>query len=160
MDGFEADLGQLRTHAETTKGIGERAIEAADAGRSVADMDDAYGILCRPIAWLLKGPQDRTAEAIGACAEALQAAGEKLGDAVDTYEGVDARIAQLMDGLLDELESPNKPPAEPPGTRPDGQSEPDRQRAPSDRQGQRTPSEQQGEQSSGQQDEQIERSVP
>lgn len=163
MDGFGADLGQLRTHAEATKGIGERAVEAADAGRSVADMDDAYGILCRPIAWILKGPQDRTAEAIGACADALQAAGKKLGDAVDTYEGVDAQIEQAMNEILEDLDKPQTP-AEPPGDRTNGQSEPDRQGGPSDQQGeqpgQRTPSDQQGErpdQPNDRQDEQPKR---
>jgi hypothetical protein len=105
MDGFQADLGQLTRHADTTTKIGERAGEAADAGRQVADMDDAYGLLCRPIAWILKGPQDKCAEAIGACADALQAAGKKLTDAVTTYQDVDDRIGQTMEEFLDGLES-------------------------------------------------------
>lgn len=127
MEGFQADLGQLRRHAEATTGIGERAGEAADAGRQVADMDDAYGLLCRPIGWMLKGPQDKGAEAIGACADALRAAGEKLTDAATHYQEVDDRIGQAMDKFLDDLDSPT--PQDIPTERP---GEADRQPGPAE----------------------------
>lgn len=104
-DGFSLDLRQLREHAAATERIAGKADVADDASHQVADMDQAYGLLCRPIAWLLKGPQDNCAEAIAASAQALHQTSQNLGKAVETYEDAEKRIAAILKSILERLDA-------------------------------------------------------
>ncbi|MBB4686186.1 type VII secretion target [Amycolatopsis jiangsuensis] len=109
-EGYIVDPGQLRKHAAGTEQIGGRADVAADAGNQVTDMDQAYGLICRPIAWLLKGPQEKASEAIGESAKALHKTGEHLGKAADQYEAEEQRIVAQLEQILKKLDS-MRPPA-------------------------------------------------
>lgn len=103
-DGFVVDTGQLRKHSAATEAIGGRAGVAADAGSQVADMDQAYGLLCMPIGAMLKGPQERCAEAIKASAESLHQASKKLDEAAKSYDETEQRTVTALEQILKKLE--------------------------------------------------------
>jgi hypothetical protein len=109
-DGFVVDLDQLRRHSQTTEELGGRSDVAADASGQVADMDQAYGLLCRPIGWMLKGPQDRCAEAIAMTAHALHEAGRRLGECADAYQEVNDAVAEELAAMMQKLVAVSKAP--------------------------------------------------
>ena len=69
---FHVDTDRLRQHAAAVDDFTTRADTAADAGRQVAGMDNAYGLLCRSIGGLFAGPQERCADSLGKAAQALR----------------------------------------------------------------------------------------
>jgi nitric oxide synthase oxygenase domain/subunit len=90
---FHVDADQLRDHATAVDDFAARAETAADAGRQVAGMDNAYGLLCRPIAGLLAGPQQRCADSLEKAAQALHRITNDLRASVDSYQRIDSGAA-------------------------------------------------------------------
>ena len=90
---FHVDAEQLRDHATTVDDYATRAETAADAGRQVAGMDNAYGLLCRPIAGLLAGPQRRCADSLEKVAQALHRITNDLNASADSYQCIDRGAA-------------------------------------------------------------------
>ena len=90
---FHVDVDQLRDHATAVDDFATRAETAADAGRQVAGMDNAYGLLCRPIAGLLSGPQQRCADSLEKAAQALHRITNDLHASADSYQRIDSGAA-------------------------------------------------------------------
>ncbi|MGH3599602.1 MAG: type VII secretion target [Pseudonocardiaceae bacterium] len=93
---FHVDTDQLRRHAAAADDFTSRAGTAADAGRQVASMDNAYGLLCRPIAGLLAGPQQRCADSLGMAAQALRRITNELHASADSYQRIDGKAASNL----------------------------------------------------------------
>jgi excreted virulence factor EspC (type VII ESX diderm) len=102
-EGFHVAIGQLRDHATTVEGLATRAGAAADAGGQVAGMDNAYGLFCRPIAWILAGPQDRCADSLRKAAQALRRITNDLDSSADAYEHIDGAAATDLGRINDQL---------------------------------------------------------
>lgn len=90
---FHVNADQLRDHATAVDDFATRAGTAADAGRQVAGMDNAYGLLCRPIAGLLAGPQQRCADSLEMAALALRRITNDLHASADSYQRIDCGAA-------------------------------------------------------------------
>ncbi|HWR46288.1 MAG TPA: type VII secretion target [Pseudonocardiaceae bacterium] len=92
-DSFHVATAQLRDHATATGDFATRAGTAADAGRQVAGMDNAYGLICWPIGRMLAGPQDRCADALEKVAQALHRITNDLNSSAHAYERIDSAAA-------------------------------------------------------------------
>jgi hypothetical protein len=95
-DSFHVDTDQLRQHAAAVDDFTTRTDTAADAGRQVAGMDNAYGLLCRPIAGLLAGPQQRCADSLSKAAQALRRITDDLHASADSYHRTDGTAASNL----------------------------------------------------------------
>lgn len=92
-DGFRIEIDQLRDHTMSVEDFASRADTAAGAAQQVAAMDDAYGVLCRHIAWILAGPQKRCADSLDSAAHALRRIVNDLNSTADTYVRIDVNAA-------------------------------------------------------------------
>ncbi|MEU4804983.1 type VII secretion target [Actinosynnema sp. NPDC023587] len=104
-DGFTVDSEELATHATTVDGFAGRADTATDAGSHVAGLDDAYGLLCRPFASLLKEPQQRGVDTLGDTASLLHDMVGGLDDCAKTYQEAEAKVEAVMKALLAQLDA-------------------------------------------------------
>ncbi|XVV01258.1 type VII secretion target [Actinosynnema sp. CA-248983] len=109
-DGFTVNSDQLLTQASAVDGFAGRADTAADAGRHVAALDDAYGLLCRPFAALLKEPQQRGVDTLAATAENLHQMVTGLQDTAKTYREAEDRIGTILKALVQALDAVAKAP--------------------------------------------------
>lgn len=101
--GFGTDTDQLRRHAATIAGKAESVGTAAEAASHVADLDDAYGILCQMfmLPQILKGPQDRCAQMIKDAQQELHQLEKSITTAAKKY---DEQEQELLDRLREVLE--------------------------------------------------------
>ncbi|MCP2255527.1 Excreted virulence factor EspC, type VII ESX diderm [Prauserella aidingensis] len=101
--GFGTDTDQLRRHAATIAGKAESVGTAAEAASHVADLDDAYGILCQMfmLPQILKGPQDRCAQMIKDAQQELHKLEKSITTAAKKY---DEQEQELLDRLREVLE--------------------------------------------------------
>jgi hypothetical protein len=102
-DSFHVAPAQLRDHASATGDLATRAGTAAEAGRQVAGMDNAYGLICWPIGRMLAGPQDRCAGALEKAAQALRRITHDLNSSADTYERIDSAAATNLEQISNQL---------------------------------------------------------
>lgn len=109
-DGFTVDSEQLTAQASTVDGFAARADTATDAGRHVTSLDDAYGLLCRPFADLLKEPQQRGVDTLAATSENLHQLVTDLQDTAKTYREAEDKIDAVMQALLAALDAVQAPP--------------------------------------------------
>ncbi|TQM79352.1 excreted virulence factor EspC (type VII ESX diderm) [Saccharothrix saharensis] len=104
-DGFTVDSAELAGQAAALDGLASRADTAADAGRHVTSLDDAYGLLCRPFADLLREPQQRGVDTLQATAENLHRLVADLGDTAKVYREAEEKITAVMRALVRSLEA-------------------------------------------------------
>ncbi len=97
--GFHIRIDQLADHAGAVEDFASRAGRAAGAGQQVASMGDAYGLCCRPIGWLLAGPQQRCTELLARCAHALRPITSDLRSTADAYQRLDVTAAGRLSGI-------------------------------------------------------------
>ncbi|MFD0200364.1 MULTISPECIES: type VII secretion target [Saccharothrix] len=109
-DGFTVDSGELATQAAALDGFAARADTATDAGRHVTSLDDAYGLLCRPFADLLKEPQQRGVDTLQATAENMHELVTGLGDTAKVYREAEEKITAVMQALVRSLEAVSEAP--------------------------------------------------
>jgi hypothetical protein len=110
-DGFTVDIDQLRSQAGAVDGLASRADTAVGAGAHVTSLDDAYGLLCRPFADLLKDPQQRGVDTLTATAEVLHQTVTGLQDCAKTYREAEEKINATLQTLLKMLDAAAKAPA-------------------------------------------------
>jgi Excreted virulence factor EspC, type VII ESX diderm len=89
-EGFTADTEQMRRHAQRIEALRDRfdAVKAASA--HIAGNDDAYGVLCRWMVWILEERHTRQDELIAYAQENLSLAAESLRAAARQYEDTDS----------------------------------------------------------------------
>ncbi|MGH3830091.1 MAG: type VII secretion target [Pseudonocardiaceae bacterium] len=102
-NGFRVTAAQLRDHATAVGALATHTAAAADAGRQVAGMDNAYGLICWPIERMLAGPQDRCADALEQAAKALSRIANDLDSAAETYERIDSTAATHLRQISNRL---------------------------------------------------------
>jgi uncharacterized protein YukE len=79
----------LHTHASKVDGVADRIGTAVEAAQQVTLDNDAYGILCRPFAWMLDPVEKQGVEALKRAAEAMRETAENVRTAADEYRTVD-----------------------------------------------------------------------
>ncbi|SHF82149.1 type VII secretion target [Streptoalloteichus hindustanus] len=104
-NGFRVDSEQVRGHTGPVGGFAGRAHVAAEAGATLTDLNDAYGLFCIPFGSMLKPAQQRGADALKECAELLDQTVEDLRKVADRYQEAEEREARRMAEILDRLES-------------------------------------------------------
>ena len=106
-EGFTVEFGRLRAHVGEVDDFAGRVDVAADAAGHVAGLDDAYGLICRQLGLpdLLRGPQERAAEALREGASSLHDTAADLNATVAQYEETERRIDDTIRSLLDRLGS-------------------------------------------------------
>ncbi|WP_255375909.1 type VII secretion target [Saccharomonospora sp. CUA-673] len=116
-------------------GKAESVGTAAEAASHVADLGDAYGIICQQMGlpMILMGPQQRCAQMIADAQKDLQQLSDNLTKAADAYDEQERATSARLKRLAEELgrsgnfdgpngggcvPMPNPTPPLPPGTRP------------------------------------------
>lgn len=94
--GFEVDVDQVRSHANTLKGFQQRAGTAADAGSHLAGLDEAYGILCQPFGEKTREPQEKGAEALAKVENTTGHLADGLTAAADAYQEVEEKVRDIL----------------------------------------------------------------
>ena len=100
MDGFDVDVQQLRTHAGAVEGVRDRFGAVKGASASIAQNDQAYGLLCGWIAAVLEGRHTRQDEIIAYVEENLTLCAESLRGTADDYETQDTVAGEDFDRIM------------------------------------------------------------
>lgn len=96
--GFEVVHTTLDDHASALDGLTERLRGAVDAGRQVTMSDDAYGIICRPFAWLIKPLENRGVDTLQGAADAMDSVAEGMRATSQVYRDVEDGNSALFRG--------------------------------------------------------------
>jgi hypothetical protein len=102
-EGFTVDAEQVRRHAQRIEALRDRfdAVKAASA--HIAGDDDAYGVLCRWMVWILEERHARQDELIAYAQENLSLAAESLRAAARQYEETDSDNEAALSNLARRL---------------------------------------------------------
>ncbi|WP_019853099.1 ESX-1 secretion-associated protein [Actinopolyspora mortivallis] len=87
---------ELRAHASTVDEVVDRLNTAVDASQQVSLDNDAYGILCRPFAWMLDPVEQHGIDTLKKAVEGMRETAENLRDAAGTYESVDKDNSDML----------------------------------------------------------------
>src|SRR5437660_1570402 len=85
-DGYGVLSQEVTTHAGRVRGLADRVKTAADAASRVTKDDGAFGVVCRPFAWMLNPFEEKGVAALQEGERTLSEMVTKLGDTVKTYE--------------------------------------------------------------------------
>jgi hypothetical protein len=97
-NGFEVLHGSLDNHAGSLDGLTERLRAATDAAKQVSMSDDAFGIICRPFAWLLKPVENSGATALQGAVDAMEATASGIRTTIKNYQDVESENASSFKG--------------------------------------------------------------
>ncbi|GAA2676653.1 MULTISPECIES: type VII secretion target [Actinosynnema] len=99
MTGYEAVAGEIDALAGRVDGLAGRLTGAADAGRTVAMNDSAYGVICQPFAALLQPFEEMGVQALSAAAEAVAGNAAKLRETSREYDRRESEQSADFDGM-------------------------------------------------------------
>lgn len=111
MTVFNVSTEALRDHARVVSDLGERISRAAEAARYLSGLDDAYGVLGRPIAAAIIGDTTPMAEKTGKIADLMQTLNVRLNTVADKFDEMDWENHRKIDTKgrdLDRLDDPAK----------------------------------------------------
>lgn len=95
---IQVDPDGTRAHADAVEELATGLTEALEAASWLAHADDGYGLLVRPYASSILGPEhDAIVDGLRGCDQVLSAMPGKLRQAADTFEDLD----QARQGELD-----------------------------------------------------------
>jgi hypothetical protein len=89
----------LRAHASKVDSVVEQLGTAVDASQQVSLDNDAYGIICRPFAWMLDPAENVGVEALRKAAEAMGELADEVRSAAEDYQQVDDDNRALIEGV-------------------------------------------------------------
>ncbi|KAA2247668.1 ESX-1 secretion-associated protein [Solihabitans fulvus] len=95
-DSFEVVSENLDAHGNTLDQLTERLRSAVDAAHQVTMSDDAYGILCRPFALLLKPTEEKGIGGLNGAVDAMTATAANVHDTAASYQDIDGTNATLF----------------------------------------------------------------
>ncbi|RKT85046.1 Excreted virulence factor EspC, type VII ESX diderm [Saccharopolyspora antimicrobica] len=88
-DEMNVVIENLRSHASKVDGVVDQLNVAVDASQQVSLNNDAYGILCRPFAWMIDPVEQYGIETLQKSVEAMQEVAENVRGAAEDYQAVD-----------------------------------------------------------------------
>ncbi|WP_188988740.1 type VII secretion target, partial [Saccharopolyspora thermophila] len=71
-DEMNVVIENLRSHASKVDGVVDQLNTAVDAAQQVSLDNDAYGILCRPFAWMLDPVEQHGIETLRTAVQAMR----------------------------------------------------------------------------------------
>ena len=89
----------LRSHASRVDGVVDQLNVAVDASQQVTMDNDAYGILCRPFAWMIDAAESHGVDTLKRAVEALQETADTLRDTAEEYQSVEDGNMERFDGI-------------------------------------------------------------
>jgi len=105
LSGFCTDTDQMRTHAATIAGKAESVGTAAEAAAHVADLNDAYGLICfqMGLPMILKMPQERCAQMVKEAQQELQRLEKSITAAAKRYDEQEQELLERLRKILEQL---------------------------------------------------------
>ncbi|WP_346071910.1 ESX-1 secretion-associated protein, partial [Saccharopolyspora thermophila] len=88
-DEMNVVIENLRSHASKVDGVVDQLNTAVDAAQQVSLDNDAYGILCRPFAWMLDPVEQHGIETLRTAVQAMREVADNVRDAAEEYQAVD-----------------------------------------------------------------------
>lgn len=98
-DEMKVVVDNLRVHASNVDGVVSELTTAVDASQQVSLDNDAYGILCRPFAWLLDPVEQHGVEALRKAVSGMQETAENVRGSADEYQDTDQRNRVLIEDV-------------------------------------------------------------
>ena len=92
-------IEDLRAHASKVDGVAEALAAAVDASRAVTMDNDAYGILCRPFAWMVDQAEQHGIDTLQHAAEAIRGTASDVRAAAEEYQATDDGNSRNFDGM-------------------------------------------------------------
>ncbi|WP_335987929.1 type VII secretion target [Glycomyces sp. MUSA5-2] len=92
-DHFEVVSDDLRTHAVSIDAVRERFDSILSAIDTIAQDNEAYGIICQFLPPILQGRQDEQKELTTMARENLELLAEALRTTADSYDSADEDVA-------------------------------------------------------------------
>ena len=103
--GFIVDADELRDHAAHLDALVARIGAVMDASSHIQKDEEAYGLLCSWMTWVMEGRHQDQDDITGYVAQNLELCAAELRDAADLYDGSDVDAESAMRLLQEELES-------------------------------------------------------
>ncbi|WP_346073706.1 ESX-1 secretion-associated protein, partial [Saccharopolyspora thermophila] len=82
-------IENLRSHASKVDGVVDQLNTAVDAAQQVSLDNDAYGILCRPFAWMLDPVEQHGIQTLRTAVDGMRKVADNVRDAAEEYQAVD-----------------------------------------------------------------------
>jgi hypothetical protein len=94
--GYEVLTDELGTHAGKVDALAQRLEAAVAAAQQVTMDNSAYGVICRPFAWLLDPFEQRGVEVLRQAGESVTGTAGKVRDAVQAYRNQEQEAGQAI----------------------------------------------------------------
>jgi uncharacterized protein YukE len=98
-DEMNVVIENLRSHASKVDGVVDQLNLAVDASQQVSLDNDAYGILCRPFAWMIDPVEQNGIDALKKAVEAMQDVAENVRGAAEDYQAADDAGSSAIGGV-------------------------------------------------------------
>lgn len=92
-------IESLRAHASKVDGVADELDGAAGASERVSMDNDAYGILCRPFAWMVDQVEQHGIDTIKEAAKAIRDTAEEVRAAAEDYQSADDGNRDMFGGM-------------------------------------------------------------
>jgi|GEM_PF-6457037 len=89
----------IRQHASTVDGVVGQLDNAVAASQQVSLDNDAYGILCRPFAWMLDPVEQHGIDTLKKAVEAMRETAENLRATAADYQSTDDSNSRMIGGI-------------------------------------------------------------
>ncbi|GAA3818909.1 type VII secretion target [Cellulomonas soli] len=100
MSQFVVDTEVLNRHASRVQNVASDVRTAQQAAATTDLHSGAFGVLCAFLPAIVSGVDSAAREAIDAVHQATAGTVEELGAMARAYEAVDARVEQVLRGLM------------------------------------------------------------
>ncbi|MFC7341692.1 ESX-1 secretion-associated protein [Saccharopolyspora griseoalba] len=90
---------RLRAHASKVDGVVDELRTAVDASQQVSLNNDAYGIICRPFAWMLDPVESNGVQTLRSAVESMSELVENVRATAEDYQSTDDRNRDLIRGV-------------------------------------------------------------
>ncbi|RRO12983.1 ESX-1 secretion-associated protein [Saccharopolyspora rhizosphaerae] len=98
-DEMNVVVEDLRAHASKVEGVVDQLNTAVDASQQVSMDNDAYGVLCRPFAWMIDLAEQNGVDALREAVTSMQRIAEDVRATAEDYQQVDDGGSELMSGV-------------------------------------------------------------
>lgn len=102
--GYSVDPEQLRDHAKSLESLKDRFEAVRTASSHIEQDDEAYGLFCVWMTWVMDGRHQRQDELVDYLAENLGLAAEALRGTAGDYEDSDDQSSSSLDDLRARME--------------------------------------------------------
>lgn len=89
----------LRAHSSKVDGVVDELRTAVDASQQVSLNNDAYGIICRPFAWMLDPVENNGVQTLRSAVESMSELAENVRATAEDYQSTDDHNRDLIRGV-------------------------------------------------------------